>query len=329
MAFGYIGVEPTNDKSSNNGVFDITAINKLRKDENLSSEGFNVDYLIAGGGGGGINGLGTGGGGSGAVITTTGNNGGGSSNEPQFRAYVGKAYEVVIGAGASSGGNTGGITQFHDIFAFPGGTGASQNSDSYSGGGAGRFSGTSNRDQVYADQFGGEGNDIFKALTGHNTQGTTTGGNASYNAGKAGGGGAGGGGSSGGGTGGVGIINNNFLSTSEASTESVGEVVSSNVYWGGGGAGGDYDSNVTQSGGNGGGGNTSQSGSANTGGGGGGSGNNSGHSGGGSGVILLKYPDTYTITDNTGLTLGTTYTAGGFSVTPIKSGDGSLTWGKA
>lgn len=328
MAYGYIGAEPTNDKSSNNGVFDITELNKLRTNENLSSEGFNVDYLMVAGGGGGINVLGTGGGGAGSVITTTGNNGGGSSNEPQFRAYVGKAYEVVIGAGSSSGGNTGGITQFHDIFALPGGSGASQNSDSYSGGGAGRFSGTSNRDQVYADQFGGESTTMFKEFTGHNTQGANVGGNASYNNGKAGGGGAGGAGSSGGGTGGVGITNESFLSTSEASTESVGEVVSSNVYWGGGGAGGDY-GNVTQTGGNGGGGNTSQNGSPNTGGGGGGSGNNSGHSGGGSGVILLKYPDTYTITDNTGLTLGTTYTAGGFSVTPIKSGDGSLTWGRA
>ncbi len=33
MAYGYIGAEPTNDKSSNNGVFDITELNKLRTNE--------------------------------------------------------------------------------------------------------------------------------------------------------------------------------------------------------------------------------------------------------------------------------------------------------
>lgn len=327
MAYGYIGAEPTNDKSSNNGVFDITELNKLRTNENLSSEGFDVDFLLQAGGGGAINGLGTGGGGAGYLVTSSGNNGGGSTAEPSFRAYVGKAYDVYIGGGGGSYG-IGGTTRFANIFAIGGGSGATQNSASYPGGGAGRFSGTGTRDTTFANLFGDTTDEYYEQF-GHNTVGNYIGGSGAYNEGRAGGGGTGGVGSSGGGTGGAGTINNNFLSSSEATTESVGEVVSSNVYFGGGGSGGDYYESTTPSGGNGGGGSNSQNGTARTGGGGGGSRNNSGASSGGSGVAILKYPDSYTITDSTGLTLGTTYTAGGFSVTPIKAGDGSITWGRA
>lgn len=327
MALGYIGVEPTNDKSSNNGVFDITALNKLRKNENLSSEGFDVDFLLQAGGGGAINGIGTGGGGSGTLVTSIGNNGGGSTAEPSFRAYVGKAYEVFIGAGGGSY-TVGGSTRFANITALGGGAGSTQNSAGYPGGGAGRFSGTGNRDATFASLFGNT-TDEYYAQLGHNTIGAYIGGAGAYNEGRAGGGGTGGAGSSGGGTGGAGRINNDFLTSTQATTESVGEVSGSNVYYGGGGSGGDYYEAINPQGGLGGGGNNSQHGTVNTGGGGGGARNNSGPSSGGSGVMILKYPDTYTIVDNTGLTLGSTYTAGGYSVTPVKAGDGSITWGKA
>jgi len=79
MAFGYIGTAPTNDKTANNGVFNIKDINTLRAEENLASEGFDVDFLLQAGGGGAINGLGSGGGGAGQLgnpAAHTGGNGG-------------------------------------------------------------------------------------------------------------------------------------------------------------------------------------------------------------------------------------------------------------
>lgn len=327
MAFGYIGTAPTNDKTANNGVFNIKDINTLRADENLASEGFNVDFLLQAGGGGSLNGIGTGGGGAGQLVTSLGNNGGGSTAEPSFRAYVGKSYDVTIGAGAGAP-SVGGATRFANITALGGGSGTSQNSVCYPGGGAGRFSGTTNRAATWGSLFGSTTAKYYKQF-GHNTIGHYLGGNGAYDQGRAGGGGTGGGGSSGGGTGGTGRINNDFLTSTQASTESVGQVSGSNVYFGGGGSGGDYFEEFSPSGGLGGGGLNSQNGTARTGGGGGGSRNNSGSSAGGSGVIILRYPDTYTITDSTGLTLGNTYTAGGYSVTPIKAGDGTITWGKA
>jgi hypothetical protein len=47
---------------------------------------------------------------------------------------------------------------------------------------------------------------------------------------------------------------------------------------------------------------------------------------GGSGVVILKYPYTYTISNpGGGLTLSTA-TAGGFSVTTITAGTGNVSW---
>lgn len=324
MAFSYIGVEPTNDKSSNNGVFDITALNKLRKDENLSSEGFDVDFFIVAGGGSSVRSLGTGGGGGGMVVTSLGNNGGQSTAEPSFRAYVGKEYDVEVGAGSANRGDHGGNSQFATIVALGGGSGASQNSDAYPAGGAARFSGTGNRDAIYATTFDNTSDNYFQ-MFGHNTKGNQIGSSGSYNEGHAGGGGAWNGGSQSGG--GQGVNNTSFLSSTEATTESIGEVSSTNVYYAGGGAGGNYGGSAT-SGGLGGGGNPAQAGTARTGGGSGGSPNNNDPGAGGSGVILLRYPDTYTLSQ-TGLTLGNNYTAGGFTVTPIKAGDGTVSWSKA
>jgi hypothetical protein len=324
MAFGYIGVEPTNDKSSNNGVFDITAINKLRKDENLSSEGFDVDFLIVAGGGSSVNALGSGGGGAGNVVSSVDNTGGpGSLLENSFRAYVEKSYPVVVGAGSASQGNNGSASRFSNIISLGGGSGASQNSDSYSGGGGGRFSGTSNRDVSYGTQFD-DSSTLYSDMLGHSSD-SYIGSSGGYNNGNAGGGGAGGNGSQN--AGGVGIICN-ILSSTDATTESVGQVVSTNVYYAGGGGGGSYGEG-SNSGGTGGGGSQQQSGTANTGGGGGGSDSGGAAGAGGSGVVILKYPDTYSINVGIGLTAGSTYTSGGYSVTPIKSGSGDINWSKA
>ncbi len=83
----------------------------------------------------------------------------------------------------------------------------------------------------------------------------------------------------------------------------------------GGGAGTNTDVNATN-------------GSANTGGGGGGYGGlASGYKGGngGSGVVIIKYPDTRTITVGAGLTSSTS-TSGGFKVTTFTAGTGSVSF---
>jgi hypothetical protein len=46
---------------------------------------------------------------------------------------------------------------------------------------------------------------------------------------------------------------------------------------------------------------------------------------GGSGIVILKYADTFTITIGSGLT-GTTSSAGGFNVTSITAGTGTVSW---
>jgi hypothetical protein len=80
-------------------------------------------------------------------------------------------------------------------------------------------------------------------------------------------------------------------------------------------------------GGAGGGGNGDGSnGTANLGGGGGGvAGGNTGGSGG-FGIVILKYPDAYTITIGAGLTASTPAPSGGFKVTSITSGTGNVSW---
>jgi hypothetical protein len=48
---------------------------------------------------------------------------------------------------------------------------------------------------------------------------------------------------------------------------------------------------------------------------------------GGSGVVILKYPDAYTISNpGGGLTLSTAAPSGGFKVTTITHGTGNVSW---
>ena len=47
---------------------------------------------------------------------------------------------------------------------------------------------------------------------------------------------------------------------------------------------------------------------------------------GGSGVVILKYPDAYTITIGAGLTGSTAPASGGFKVTTITAGSGNVSW---
>lgn len=104
-----------------------------------------------------------------------------------------------------------------------------------------------------------------------------------------------------GGNGGVGAIST-IITTTQATTYSVGQVVSSSVYFAGGGGGGGVNGNPAGVGGNGGGGSSTtpgpgQNGIANTGGGGGGAAYNGGTAffggNGGKGVVIIRYPDSF------------------------------------
>jgi hypothetical protein len=66
-------------------------------------------------------------------------------------------------------------------------------------------------------------------------------------------------------------------------------------------------------------------GSANTGGAGGGGAAVTAGTTGGSGVVILKYPNTYTITIGAGLT-GSTATSGSDKITTITAGTGNVSW---
>jgi hypothetical protein len=138
-----------------------------------------------------------------------------------------------------------------------------------------------------------------------------------------------------GGAGGVGAITT-LITTAQATSAAVGQVVSTSVYFAGGGGGsGDYRNRAGGVGGSGGGGTGSSvqgaaggSGTVNTGGGGAGSSyalSNQGNGGaGGSGVVILSYPATLpTAASTTGSP--TIYTTGGYNTYIFKS-SGSITF---
>ena len=117
------------------------------------------------------------------------------------------------------------------------------------------------------------------------------------------GGGTGGGGTVGGGTGGGGTVGGGT---------------------GGGGTGGGGSGSNDNT--------TGQAGSTNTGGGGGGGGQNNtdntlGSGGnGGSGVVILRYPESYTLTVGAGLTSNTPPASGGFKVTTFSAGTDTISF---
>jgi hypothetical protein len=310
---------------------------------------FNMDYLlVAGGGGGGMdnytgdsNGRPSTGGGSAGVLTSYASEFAGplGVNKPTFSVLVGQSYTVSIGGGgtagnASSSGNINGggkgtETGFAEIQAI-GGTG-----------GSGGYGGTyMARADGSAGASGTGGNyldrDIHlayiptQAYGGGDTSITSSG--AYPGAGSGGAGAVGGSASSStGGAGGAGMVTT-IISDSQATSASVGEVDSGNVYVGGGGGGKGNTSNGP--GGLGGGGNgstkranNSTNGTDNTGGGGGaGSANNSSavSGAGGSGLVILRYPNTYTAS-TTGLTTSTA-SSGSDSILIITAGTGTVSF---
>jgi len=288
-----------------------------------------VDYLVVAGGGGTGYYYG-GGGGAGGLRSTVGNTGGGGTLETALTVTDGNTVTVTIGAGGSNSAGQGTDSVFSSITSIGGGGGGrtSPNTTADNGGSGGGGS--------YGTTPGGSGT-TNQGYAG----GTASSQSASQRATSAGGGGAGAVGQNSpnydhGGDGGIGVICN-ILSASNANTRSVGEVDGSNVYYAGGGGGtnGDQSTGNPGDGGKGGGGdgfdNTNDgtnyasydSGDANTGGGGGGV--PGAGTTGGSGVVILKYPNTKTISVGAGLT-STTDTEGSNKITVFTAGTGNVSW---
>jgi hypothetical protein len=286
-----------------------------------------VDYLVIAGGGGGGHDHG-GGGGAGGLRTSYGSTtGGGGSSESILSLLPATTYSISIGSGGSGGTNmtNGNNSTFSSITStgggfggtyptpFPGNSGGSgggagqkTTSGSVAGGSAvtspviqGYAGGASNMWGSYYSGAGGGGASAIGASTTNDHQG---------------------------GNGGTGLAVN-IINTTNAGVASIGEVSGSDVYFAGGGGGcGDATpaGGVGGSGGTGGGGDgdyiyadSGDPGIANTGGGGGGSRSlGSGGTGGGpggSGVVILRYPSSFTISGLTEAT-GSPFTEGASKV---------------
>lgn len=260
---------------------------------NIIPNTLTADYLvIAGGGGGGAQG----GGGAGGYRTSAGTSGANSSAESALTLTALNNYTVTVGAGGGQGSNS----VFHTITSQGGGRGATSLFAAGVNGGSGGGGGPAGY---------GSGNPGGSGTANQGTNGGSGYGSSSWAGTWRGGGGGGAGGGGGnakndpGAPGGSGI----------AST-----ITGSSVTRAGGGGGNGYD--FGGPGGSGGGGNGGANGTANTGGGGGNS------ASGGSGVVIVRYPNTFTINVGAGLTASTS-TVGENKVTTFTAGSGNISFG--
>ena len=286
-----------------------------------------VDYLVvAGGGGGGVHNAG--GGGAGGLRTSYSNSSFLNGHiESSLSLQTATNYTVTVGAGATSTVNAGtGNNGYNSVFSTITSTG---------GGGGGQYSNPPNVPGDSDGKDGGSGGGAGSvgaassgtagaAVTSPVTQGYGGGISVTDYGGGGGGGASAVGNNSSGNTGGVG----------GAGLE-VNIIGGTGNYYAGGGGGGDGDG-AAGAGGTGGGGagagasGNGTAGSPNTGGGGGGIGASSGTSGaGGSGVVILRYPSGYTISETTsgGNVLSFTTddtTVAGTKITTFTAGDGTI-----
>ena len=254
--------------------------------------------VIAGGGGGGS----TAGGGGGA----------GGFREATLSISTSSTYTVTVGAGGPSD-TPGNDSVFSTVTSVAGGNGSPfLGGGNGSGGAGGSGGGAGGRGQAGVTQSGGTGT-AYQGNNGGNTLTSSFGG--------------------GGGGGGAGAVGSSVTNTSTGAAGGSGKVStitgSSVTYAGGGGGGGDNSGGkgAGGSGGGGAGGTPGNAGTANRGGGGGGGSNPGSSTGGtgGSGIVIIKYPDTRTITIGAGLT-GSTATSGAFKVTTITAGTGTVSF---
>jgi len=271
---------------------------------------FSVKYLVVAGGGSSGQ---AGGGGAGGYLT--------NYTGTALILNVATNYPVTVGAGATGNNNSIGGDGSNSIFSSIESTGG--------GGGAGQGIATANG-------FGRPGGSGGGA--GRNDAGNGGGGAASPAGQGNAGGGKGTGTMVGGGGGGAGAVGSNGTGSSNPGgggnglPNAITVASGTGPYYAGGGAGGAYPPGAAAYGGSGGGGNggysgqTATSGTNNTGGGGGApgltaSGNLNGNNGsGGSGIVILRYPNSFTIS---GLS-GTTITVGTDKITTFNSGTGNV-----
>jgi hypothetical protein len=262
------------------------------------TSGLEVHYLVVAGGGGGGSNSNSGGGGAGGYRTSYPS---GTTLAPALGSpisiIVGTGGNNTAGAGGSGSGtgSSGTDSTFDSITSTGGGYGGWESSNGASGG-SGGGQGFSASGTPGAGNAGG-----FTPAEGFNG-GTKS----STNAGG-GGGASEDGNTNGQSTGGDGAIST-IITTSIASTYSVGEVDGSDVYFAGGGGGG-VSSGSFNTGGKGGGanggsatGSAAVNATANTGGGGGGGEYNANASEGGSGVIIIRVPTGITASFSSGVT---------------------------
>jgi len=291
--------------------------------DNIEIDAVAVNYLVIAGGGGGAgsggNGNGSGGGGAGGYRSAYNNetSGGGGSAETALSIVPNTNYTVTVGAGGAGGAAVG------------------QN--------AGGNNGTVGSDSVFSSVTSLGGGFGGKLTTAGGTGGSGGGGGASAAVGGSGTtnqGYAGGDGTTsgnpycGGGGGGAGEIGNTD-GTGYGGDGVASTITGSSVIRGGGGGGGRYTSasGTTGIGGDGGGGDGGMSGGpdggvVNTGGGGGGASwpsTGTGYTGGtgGSGIVILRYPNTSTLTAG-GTLVHSTATDGSDKITTFTAGTGNI-----
>ena len=268
-----------------------------------------VNYLVVAGAGGAAGG----GGGAGGLRSTVTATGRGGTLETALALTPSTNYTVTVGAGGTFGSNSGSNgangsnSVFSTITSLGGGYGAGGGNTSRPVGGNGGCgggawlwnNGTATGRGTGTTSQGYDGGEINPGIAGN----------------AAGGGGGGAGAQGGDATGGVdgGLFTGNQLRATGVAVAITG----SSVTYSEGGRG--YHSNGTL---------THNAGSANTGRGGDGpGGGGAGQNGfaGGSGVVILSYPNAFTITIGAGLT-GTTATNGVYKVTTLTAGTGNVSW---
>ena len=297
-----------------------------------------IKFLVVGGGGGGGS-YNAGGGGAGGVRTSFSNatnpiSGGGCTPENIETIpsnYLGTTEYAIVGGGGgptygtAQGPQNGGLSRLQ----LPS-TGATITSE---GGGAPATRSGSWNPTIGGSGGGGSSYSTTTGANGTSCQGYKGGNgyNGIYYSGGGGGGAGGVGTNYGDGSGGPGIICN-ILNATNAATAGVGEVIGTDVWYGGGGGSSGNAGGCNNPGGNGGGGNSAsnpnyddaENGTDGTGGGGGASTMSwnvqPSYGTGGSGVVIMRYPSSYTcnITSGTQAT-GSPFTEGSEKITVFKA----------
>jgi hypothetical protein len=258
---------------------------------------FTTDWLvIAGGGAGGNSGSG-GGGGAGGYRTSAGTSGANSSAESSQTLETSTNYSVTVGAGSPASNGTrpaiGGNSIFRTITSTGGGCG-------------GNYQGSPNGIPSSGGSGGGGAGDGASGINGgasgtaNQGLGGGTNGNLPYYGGSGGGAGAAGGNQ--------GAVGGNGLNSS---------ITGTSVGYAGGGSTGTSAANSF----GGGGAVSNKDGAINKGGGGGSDGG-----AGGSGVVILRYPDTRTITFGAGVTGTESSASGGYKRATITAGSGNVSF---